>query len=518
MLTNAVYGESAALNTGTLKYDETFTYDKSGNTLTLKRYGLKDNNTFGLIDDLSVTQFLGNKVRKVLDAAGNQASADVMEFKKTYTSSGEEYIYGGIGALIADYNRNICMFKYNYLSLPQSVQFRRGDRIEYIYDAAGVKRQTTHKVTIQDKNYSYYSTNEPAPTDFDATKTVTTQYYGNKIYVNNQLKYILTEEGYIEKSGSTYTAYYYLNDHLGGRRVVMDASGTVKQVNNYYPSGTTMAESPRRTDQDFQPYKFTGKELDRFDTMNFYDFEARTYDPTLMRFTGIDPLAEKYPSISPYVFCLNNPVLYIDPNGMDNYRYDDKTGQFTLMGANKDKTDKVMAYHQDKKTGEWKQNDKWYQTKTRMDNIEKGILSNGINFKENNNVIDVGGESQASVAGVENFLLDFSNMIDKELGGYYLSDKGSNDINHIYVGKFKNNSSQEAKGGFNPYRSRPDLFNNIDVKVSFHTHLSRFGDSDRLRPSSLGGNGGDLGNKDRELKKNPLLKFLIITNPKPFYY
>ena len=97
----------------------------------------------------------------------------------------------------------------------------------------------------------------------------------------------------------------------------MDASGTVKQVNNYYPSGTTMAESPRRTDQDFQPYKFTSKELDRFDTMNFYDFEARTYDPTLMRFTGMDPLAEKYPSISPYVYALNNPVKYIDPDGRD---------------------------------------------------------------------------------------------------------------------------------------------------------------------------------------------------------
>jgi hypothetical protein len=153
-----------------------------------------------------------------------------------------------------------------------------------------------------------------------------------------------------------------------------------------------------------------------------------------------------------------------------------------------------------------------------MDNVEKGILSDGINFMKNDNVIAVGGERQASVAGVENFLLDFSNLIDKELGGYYLSDKNSNDISHIYVGKFKNNTAQEAKGGFDLYRTRPDLFNNVDIKVDFHTHLSRFGDSDRLRPSSLGGNGGDMGHKARQLKIVPTLKFLIITNPNPFYY
>jgi len=101
------------------------------------------------------------------------------------------------------------MIKYNYLTLPQSVQFRRGDRIEYVYDASG----------------------------------------GNKVYVNNQLKYVLTDEGYMEKAtgSTTYTTYYYLNDHLGSHWIVMDAYGTVKQVNSYYPSGASMAE--RRTDQ-----------------------------------------------------------------------------------------------------------------------------------------------------------------------------------------------------------------------------------------------------------------------------
>jgi RHS repeat-associated protein len=162
--------------------------------------------------------------------------------------------------------------------------------------------------------YSAWSQSEPAESDFIAAQTVTTDYVSNKIYKNGQLSMLLTEEGYIEKSGSTYTHHYYLKDHLGNHRVVMNASGTVVQATNYYPSGTTIAE--RQTDQGIQPYKFGGKELDRKDNLNFYDYEARAYDPTLMRFTSTDPMMEKYYGWSPFAYCMNNPVKYTDPTGM----------------------------------------------------------------------------------------------------------------------------------------------------------------------------------------------------------
>jgi len=58
--------------------------------------------------------------------------------------------------------------------------------------------------------------------------------------------------------------------------------------------------------------------------LDSYDFLARTYDPILARFTTMDPLCEKYYSISPYAYCGNNPVRYIDPTGMsygDYYDY-----------------------------------------------------------------------------------------------------------------------------------------------------------------------------------------------------
>jgi RHS repeat-associated protein len=47
-----------------------------------------------------------------------------------------------------------------------------------------------------------------------------------------------------------------------------------------------------------------------------YDYGARTYDPAGGRFWTMDPLAEKYPWLSPYAYCGNNPVKYVDPTGM----------------------------------------------------------------------------------------------------------------------------------------------------------------------------------------------------------
>ena len=66
-----------------------------------------------------------------------------------------------------------------------------------------------------------------------------------------------------------------------------------------------------------QPYKFGGKELDAMYGLNIYDFHARTQTPDLARFTRPDPLAEKTPHLSPYLFCANDPINNIDPTGME---------------------------------------------------------------------------------------------------------------------------------------------------------------------------------------------------------
>ena len=64
-----------------------------------------------------------------------------------------------------------------------------------------------------------------------------------------------------------------------------------------------------------QPYKYNGKELDLMHGLNTYDYGVRQYDPILARWDRVDPLAEKYYGISPYAYCANNPVKYVDPDG-----------------------------------------------------------------------------------------------------------------------------------------------------------------------------------------------------------
>lgn len=93
-----------------------------------------------------------------------------------------------------------------------------------------------------------------------------------------------------------------------------NVSGNAAQWNHYYPFGLPMAESTD-TNQNEQPYKYNGKEFERKDGLNWMDYGARHYDAALGRWHVVDPLAEKYYSLSPYIYCNNNPVNAIDSNG-----------------------------------------------------------------------------------------------------------------------------------------------------------------------------------------------------------
>ena len=123
--------------------------------------------------------------------------------------------------------------------------------------------------------------------------------------------------GYVElNANGTPTSWnYYVTDHLGSTRMVVDSNDSIKEVINYYPFGAIYGDVG--TDDALQRYKYNGKELDRMHGLNQYDYGARNYDPHMCRFTQMDPLAENYYNVSPYVYCFNNPVKYIDPDGRD---------------------------------------------------------------------------------------------------------------------------------------------------------------------------------------------------------
>ena len=90
------------------------------------------------------------------------------------------------------------------------------------------------------------------------------------IYENNTAKLLLTEEGYVSLNDNKY--HYYLKDHQGNNRAVVDQNGNVEETNHYYPFGGVFANTGNA-----QPYKYNGKELDTKKGLNWYDYGARHY-------------------------------------------------------------------------------------------------------------------------------------------------------------------------------------------------------------------------------------------------
>ncbi|MGM9717150.1 MAG: RHS repeat-associated core domain-containing protein, partial [Prevotella sp.] len=110
----------------------------------------------------------------------------------------------------------------------------------------------------------------------------------------------------------------------------------VMQTMNYYPFGAQFCDGSANNN-DVQPYKYNGKELDKMHGLNTYDYGARQYNPVTARWDRVDPLAEKYYNVSPYAYCHNNPVMLMDPDGMDDYY----TSDGTYLGTNSAESDYI---------------------------------------------------------------------------------------------------------------------------------------------------------------------------------
>jgi RHS repeat-associated protein len=206
--------------------------------------------------------------------------------------------------------------KYNYLNLPERVTLGSKGNIYYHYNAAGTK-------------LAKYVENSTSSTN------TTTEYIGNRVYTNGQLSFFSTEEGRaipIKDGANTRWHFEYnLKDHLGNTRVTFGGSNIpgatdIVQTSNYYPFGLVMNQNNYNTGgNSYQQnkYLYNGKELqtNEFEGggLDWYDYGARFYDPAIGRWHCIDPMAEKYASLSTYDYVGGNPINRYDPNGMDWY-------------------------------------------------------------------------------------------------------------------------------------------------------------------------------------------------------
>jgi len=198
--------------------------------------------------------------------------------------------------------------------------------VTYGYDdATGAKTFVTRKTatgstasmpigsTLLNNTLGYTIASTDVTMYIDNVVHETSTYYLDKVMISDGM---LKRTNAITETTPVLKYHYFLKDHLGNVRVVFDEDGIIKQVNNYYPFGMEWGESAEdQTSMTYQDNLFGGKEFNRKFELNMYDFGARNYDGTIGRWTTMDQMAERHFDISPYAYCLNNPLIYSDKDG-----------------------------------------------------------------------------------------------------------------------------------------------------------------------------------------------------------
>ena len=184
-------------------------------------------------------------------------------------------------------------FSYNLCNLPKQITAENGTTVKYTYFADGTKFKA---VNATGNGFAY-------------TGSLRWSIQGGEIAPESIA--ITGGRALYDDIDESWSANYYICDHLGSVRVVTDAEGNKLDTYDYMPYGRDLiADTDNITD-----YRFTGKEKQTaFGESNIYDSCAR-FQNTTGRFMSIDPKAEEFYHISPYTYCAGDPVNLVDPDG-----------------------------------------------------------------------------------------------------------------------------------------------------------------------------------------------------------
>jgi RHS repeat-associated protein len=279
-----------------------FTYDDinrlistKGVAFTYEERGIKydDNNNItrlsrlwnNVVVDSLVYTYRGNQLINVNDITNNATGFT----NGTTISAGVKYAYDANGNMTRDGSKSIGTgtnpaIKYNILDLVQEV-FVNAKTVKYTYSAAGEK--LIRDVGTAEKN-TYVG-------DFEYDK-------------NGILTRIDLGDGQIVKDATTNRMHYqyYLQDHLGNVRVMIDSIGAIQQQTDYLAFGSVISYNNLAKNK----YLYEGKEYQA--DANWMDFGARMYNPSIGRWFNADPMSQM---ASPYDYNGGDPINRIDPDG-----------------------------------------------------------------------------------------------------------------------------------------------------------------------------------------------------------
>ncbi len=254
--------ENEQLATSSL-WSHTYSYDKAGNRIT-------EDGTIYTVNNLNEVTSSSDGTSFTYDSNGNRIS-------KTKGADSWTYLYD-------DANR---LDKVEKNGLTEG---------EYLYDGDGRRIQVTEN--SETTTYIYSGLNVLYEKNTVGTATYIYGPYG-----------ILAKRTTLDSESHT---FYYHTDHLGSTRLVTDENRNIVTVAQYEPFGESTVTGS-------EPYLYTGKEKDSTG-LSYYG--ARYYDSELGRFVTRDLLAGRRAlpqSLNLYTYCLNNPVKFIDPAGLDIY-------------------------------------------------------------------------------------------------------------------------------------------------------------------------------------------------------
>ncbi len=307
-------------------YGTSYSYDSHGNIMSLSRErgSVPDEG-----DDLMMA-YSGNRLHAMSDHGGSMIPDHLAG---SIPSGMTQYAYDANGNMTRDLNSGLTVMSYNRLNLPDELTCVGSEgvhSIRYLYASDGRKLRV--------------STSGPGGS------SSVTDYASNVVYRDGSLDRILIPGGYMTDGNYR----FFMTDHLGSIRAVTDASGNVLHTYDYYPYGVEFPDGaasgsgvavggdadaaasdvvavqsgvsdgatgsgavPDGLGVTIQPYRFNGKESQKFARLPYLDYGARFYHQLSSRWTTMDPMAEKYYSVSPYAFCSGNPVNFVDWDGED---------------------------------------------------------------------------------------------------------------------------------------------------------------------------------------------------------